>query len=215
MPTSSEIADWSSNYFAANQQRVAHVLAGPKRETWFSAETFVALNLASRPLKGNELLTEFSCWGEEQFSTVFNKVKGKAGQGVTDRKPDVVCYLPQNGDEAIDAVLELKLVLNAENPAAGLTDLKSQLLNARSLAPKAKVLGLVFIAAAPLKTPGTFDKSVRNLRTEMERLLPDAEGFSWVEGHDVSYVFRTVYTQFHYPSMTTSLALGVRELGTK
>jgi hypothetical protein len=158
------------------------------------------------------LLPEFSCWGEEQYSTVFKKVKAKAKPGATDRKPDIVCYLPKDGDDAIDALMELKLVLNKENAAAALTDLKGQLMNARLIAPSAKVLGVILFAGAPLKTPGEFDKTARSLRELTETMLPDAEGFRWVQGHDIAPVFRTVYTRFHYPSMTVSLALGVREL---
>lgn len=42
--------------------------------------------------------------------------------------------------------------------------------------------------------------------------MPDGETFAWVTGHEVESVFRSVYTGFFYPSMTVSLALGVREL---
>jgi hypothetical protein len=215
MPSSFEIADWVSNHFAANQLHTANILAGPKRETWFSAETFVALCSASRPLKEDPLLPEFSCWGEEQFATIFKKVSAKQGIGDTGRKPDIVCYLPKDGDEAIDAILELKLVLNSENPISAVNDLKAQMNNARGLSSNSKVLGLIFYAAAPYKTPGTFDKSTRDLRVAIEQILPDAEGFAWVAGHETANIFRTVYTTYHYPSMVVSLALAVRELTIK
>jgi hypothetical protein len=164
-------------------------------------------------VKNNELLPQFSCWGEQQFSTVFAKVQSNAGiSGASQRRPDVVCYLPENGEEAIDAILELKLLLNTENPASAVTELKAQMLNARQLSPKSKVLGLVFLAAAPLQTPGTFERAVTAARSEVECILSDSEGFSWISGHDFAYVFRSVYTDFHYPSMVVSLALAVREL---
>lgn len=213
MATSTELADWVSNYFAANQQRVAEVLAGPKRETWFSSESFVALSHAASPLPDNTLLPSFSCWGEQEYTTIFRNIEAQVGPGGQPRRrPDVVCYLPENGPQAIDAILELKLVLNDENPDAGLTDLKTQLVNAREFAPNARVLGLIFLAAAPQKTPGTFDTAARTLRRRIEDVMPENEGFGWVIGHDVSHVFRSVMTRFHYPSMAVSLALGVREL---
>jgi hypothetical protein len=217
MPSSADLAAWIANYFAANQQRVAEVLAGPKRETWFSAETFVALSHAAVPDPTEPILSIFSCWGEEEFKKMFSKVPAAmpAPTGAQPkRRPDVVCYSPKDGAEAIDAILELKLVLNDENPTAGLVNLKNQLQNARTMAPKAKVLGLTFFAAAPLKTPGTFETAGCSLRAEIEKQMPDNEGFAWVTGHEAVPVFRTVLTRFHYPSMTVSLGLAVRELVT-
>jgi hypothetical protein len=64
----------------------------------------------------------------------------------------------------------------------------------------------------PQKTPGTFDTKRRDLKAAIERVMPDGETFAWVTGHEVESVFRSVYTGFFYPSMTVSLALGVREL---
>ena len=189
------------------------MLAGPKQERWFSAETFIALSHAAQPVKDNEILPDFSCWGEEQFSTLFAKLQVTSGivEGIR-RRPDVVCYLPDEGELAIDAILELKLILNAEKPESALTELKAQLLNARRLGPKSKVLGLIFLAAAPLITPGTFERAIQTARSAAECVLPDSEGFSWVSGHTFACVFQGVPTDFHYPSMSVSLALGVREL---
>lgn len=214
-PSSADLAAWVANFFAANQQRTAEVLAGPKRETWFSAETFVALSHAAGPDPDEPILPIFSCWGEEEFKTVFTKVATKLAAppgGQPRRRPDVVCYLPKNGADAIHAILELKLVLNDEDPGAGLADLKTQLQNARAMSATAKVLGLTFFAAAPLKTPGTFEKASRELRARIEGVFPTNEGFTWVAGHEVAPVFRTVLTRFHYPSMAVSLGLGVIEL---
>jgi hypothetical protein len=49
MPTPAKIATRIEEYFAEHRFRTADVLAGPKRETWFSAETFVALCKAIEP----------------------------------------------------------------------------------------------------------------------------------------------------------------------
>jgi hypothetical protein len=216
IPTSAEIADWTSKYFLENQKRTAHVLAGPKRETWFSAETFVALSYAAKPLEDNEILPQFSCWGEQQFASVFAKVEADAGtpEGIR-RKPDIVCYLPENGVEAIDTIVEIKLLLNDEKPGSvleGEKGLKLQMQNARSLCPDAKVLGLVFLAAAPFISPATFDLAVKNAITEANRIFPASEGFSWVSGHEFACVFKNVPTDFHYPAMNVCLALGAVEL---
>jgi hypothetical protein len=147
---------------------------------------------------------------------VFAKVEAKAGvtPGVT-RRPDVVCFLPDSGEEAIDTILELKLLLNDEKPTSAIDDLKLQMVNARELAPNAKVLGLLFLAAAPFLTPGKFERATVAAKSESERILSNAEGFGWVSGHEFAHVFRGVYTDFHYPSMAVSLALAVRELGSR
>lgn len=213
MATTQELADWISNHFAENQHRVANALAGPKRETWFSTEIFVALNQSARPLlPPDEMLPEFSCWGEEQYSTLLNKVATTSAAGAIQRRPDVVCFLPKVGDDAVFAIIEVKLVLKNDAPAVAMQELRGQLENARAVSPGAKVLGVVFLAAAPLKTPGTFDRQCDALRASIESEILDAEGFSWVDGHQVARVFGTVYTSFHYPTMTASLALGVCEL---
>ena len=187
------------------------MLAGPKRETWFSAETFVALCSAARPLEGNELLPDFSCWGEQQFSTIFDRIEARIGDGEHRRKPDIVCYSPARGEDAIDTVIELKLILNDENPNACLGELKAQLLNARKLFPRARVLAMLFLAAAPLRTPGAFDKAVGELESSVSSLLPEREGFLWIAGHHCTPIFEQVDTGFHYPAMKVSLALGFLE----
>jgi hypothetical protein len=188
-------------------------LAGPKREAWFSAETFVALSRAAKPVKNNEFIPEFSCWGEEQFSTVLRKLQTNlVSRGAIERRPDIVCFLPEESVEAIDAILELKLLLNGEDPASSVKELKRQMQNARQISSKAKVLGLVFLAAAPLQTPATFEGNVAGVRCEVERALPEREGFTWISGHNFAPVFRNVHTDFHYPSMVVSLVLAVREL---
>lgn len=217
MPTTcAELANWIANHFAVNQQRTADVLAGPKREAWFSAETFSALCHAAPPDPSVPELPVFSCWGEDAFRSIFERVDAALPTPLgaqPRRRPDVVCYLPQNGPNAIDAIIELKLIINDENSSAALEDLRSQLQNARVFSSTAKVLGLIFVAMAPFTTPGTFDSIVRLLRSQIENSLPQAQGFRWVPGHEFMPVFRTVQTGFErYPSMSVSLSLGAIEL---
>ena len=53
-PSPSQFAGCIADYFSKNQARTAQVLAGPNRETWFSAGVFVALCRATKAMAGNE-----------------------------------------------------------------------------------------------------------------------------------------------------------------
>jgi hypothetical protein len=204
-----QIAGWIREYFSMNQARTAQVLAGPKRETWFSAETFVALCRAAKPLGDNEWVPDFSCWGEQQFSTIFKLIQATRGEGDHDRKPDIVCYRPIDGPDAVGTVIEIKLVRNHEDSQSCLGELKSQLLNARRLFPNADVLGVIFVAAAPLNTPGSFEKIIARLANTVSVLLPEDQGFTWVPDHRFTPIFKQISTQLYYPAMSVSLTLAV------
>jgi hypothetical protein len=185
------------------------VLAGPKRETWFSAETIVALCRAGRPTVENPWVPDFTCWGEQQFSTVFQSVKAKVGHGDEKRKPDIVCYRPIDGEGAVAAVLEIKLVRNDENSKPCLAELKSQLLNARTLFPNADLLGVIFFAAAPVLTPRSFEKAIESVHADVSSSLPEDRGFKWVSDPGFVSIFEQVSTGFYYPAMSVSLSLAV------
>lgn len=161
MPQPTEIADWLLDYFRTNKQRTARVLTGPKRETWFSAECFVALTGAGGPDAEMSDEGPLTYWGEVQYKTFFSRVKAPLREGSHRSKPDIICALPVMGEAAIDTVIEIKLILNDEKSDGCLSDLKKQMLNARQLFPQGKVLGVVFLACAPLITPGTFEKKIR------------------------------------------------------
>jgi hypothetical protein len=189
----------------------AQGLAGPKREAWFSAETFVALCKAAKPLDDNEWVPDFSCWGEQQFSTVFKLIKAAQEDGDHKRKPDIVCYRPIDGEDAVATVIEIKLIKNDEDSKSCLGELKSQLLNARRLFPNSDVLGMIFLAAAPLQTPRSFEKAIKRLEADVSSLLPEDQRFTWVRGHRFTPIFNQVSTQFSYLAMSVSLTLAVLE----
>jgi len=209
MPSPTEISTWIQKYFGVNQQRTAQVLTGPKRETWFSAECFVALAGALGP---DEVMSEegpLTYWGEREFATFFALVKAPLREGSHKRKPDIVCSLPIDGEEAIDTVIEVKLILNDEKPRACLSELRGQMLNARQLFPGAKVLGVIFIAAAPLITPGTFSKTVKQAASCVDATLPHNEGFQWLSDQRFQEIFAAVESGFAYPAMCVSLSMGI------
>ena len=213
IPTSSNIAKWTYKYFKKHKRRTARVLAGPKRETWFSAEMYAALCLKSSSSGDSPYCPDFSCWGEQQFSTLLAKVREEAKIiGLKKRRPDIICYLPIDKDDAIDSIIEIKLLLSNKNFRQTLGGLKKQMIDARKLSSHAKVLGMIFLVAAPYRTPGICKKSIENLQSTADSIFREQEGFSWVEGYRVISVFDKEPTNWFYPKMLVSLALGVIEL---
>jgi hypothetical protein len=211
MPSANDIARWTREYFQQAQQRTVHVLAGPKRETWFSAELFVALSSQATPHAIDLGFPSFAIYGEQEYATVFTSVLAASPTYHARRRPDIVVYEPGVGINAILAVIELKVVLEGENPARAMADLDIQLRAARLLAPNATVLGLVFLAAVPFKTPGTFARTRAAVRQSVEAALP-ATDYDWVAGYDLVDVFPPTPTEFLYPALSVPLAIGIREL---
>jgi len=213
MPTARQIAFWISRYFAEHRCRTADVLTGPKRETWFSAETFVALHKAITPHDEFPDFPQFSCWGEQQYKTVFELLKSSCPTvGEVKRKPDVVCYNTEDGPEAVAAVIEIKLVLSDENANSCLAELKGQLLNAALLFPGADIVGLIFFATAPFLTPKTLELASDQLTAGIKATFPELEGFQSVPGFELRPVFQLVPTSFVFPKMSVCLSLAALHL---
>jgi hypothetical protein len=212
MPQPTEISTWIQEYFKANKQRTAQVLTGPKRETWFSAECFVALAGAGGPNAEMSKEGPLTYWGEREFAIFFASVEAPLREGDHKRKPDIVCSLPITGEEAIDTVVEVKLILNDEAPGGCVSELSGQMLNARQLFPGAKVLGVIFIAAAPLITPGTFSNRIRQAESCVDAALPHDRGFRWLSDQHFREIFAGVESGFAYPAMSVSLSMGILTL---
>ena len=118
-----------------------HIVTGPKRETWFTAESIAAL---SRAQSGNQS-RGFIIFGEKNYSTILRDLKLKASsrKGLS-KIPDIVGY--SFGKETIAFVLEAKLVDELDNDKAItiLEDLRDQLLRAKALLPSTTVIGMVY-----------------------------------------------------------------------
>ena len=213
VPTARQIAVWIAKYFAESRCRTADVLTGPKRETWFSAETFVALNKAITPHDEFPEFPNFSCWGEQQYKTIFELLKGHVPTvGHAKRKPDVVCFNTDDGPEAVVAVIEIKLVLNDENAKSCLGELKEQIQNAALMFPDADILGLIFFATAPFLTPRTLELASNDLLEGIEETFPEADGFRTITGFELRSIFELVPTSFVFPKMSVSLSLAALHL---
>jgi hypothetical protein len=147
-----------------------HIVNGPKRETWFTAETIAALSRRSPA----SLSAGFRVYGEESYSCLaailneYGLAAGSASSGDSDewrRIPDVTVTQGLCNDEASTiTIIEAKLVspvsertgdevemlsdFDSQVKALGNTakcdGLLDQLDRARRLVPVAHVFGLVF-----------------------------------------------------------------------
>jgi hypothetical protein len=141
LPKAAQIVQTIQSYFYKKRKHTARILSGPKRETWFSAECFVAL--AQRRISDEGPLTH---WGERTHQTIANRLKAQSEVGMSDMVPNVALILPVDGQDAVGMIIENKLILAGETPDTVLGSLKKQMVNAEQLWPGASVVGLVFIA---------------------------------------------------------------------
>lgn len=215
-PTPERLAIWIAQYFAEHRSRTADVLSGPKRETWFSAETYVALCKAIAPDDEFADFPSFSYWGEQEYKTMFEVLESECPTaGDLKRKPDIVCYNTLEGPEAVASVIEIKLVRNDEKLTSCLTKLKAQVSNASSLFPGADIVGIVFFATAPFLTPETLESASMKLKERIKTIFPKAEGFLPIAGFELRPIFHLEPTSFHYPKMYTSLSAAVLHLPSR
>ena len=206
MPTAHEFVQWISEHFQANKARVASIVSGPKRETWFSAETIAALNHRIEPHPDNSFFPTFACYGEQEYNTVFSSLGVDRADGGGRKRPDVVIYSPDIGLSAILAIIEMKLCLRGDKHESTLNDLHDQMENAHSLCPEANIIGLVFFIDAPFLTPDTCAKGFRAVEQSLEKIFP-APIFKYVEGFSGTFIVPLIEPQFVYPAFYTSVAL--------
>jgi hypothetical protein len=208
MPTQVQIASWLYQHLVAQPERVARVLAGPKRETWFSTEFFIAVSsmTASQPPASG--LPDFSCYGEQNYATIMNLLRAQAPAQYGSHRPDLVIQDWVGGINPA-AIIEVKLILKDENPKSELQKLASQLNAAKTAFPQANVLGIALLAHAPHSTPSTFSSAESDFKKALLAALPQPN-FDWVTGFDVKQVFLAAQTGFKYPNMSVSLSMAVR-----
>jgi hypothetical protein len=129
-----------AKWFERDKKHLVDVVAGPKREHWFNAEAYVALSHRAR-------LGTFVMWGEQEWRTVMGK-SAEAPVEKLKKKADLIAFRKSKGPEAVEFVIESKLICNSVSKSKtkdGLTDLRRQLLGARSCFPNAGMIGLLYI----------------------------------------------------------------------
>lgn len=190
-------------------QHTVNILSGPKRETWFSAEMFVAIS-ALQP-KGSKRKTsrsvKFAVYGEQSLSTLDKRLTGL-------KRPDIVVFDPSKlqgspKDPAVSTLIEVKLFRTNENNIKEINTLASQLESAANTITTATVAGVVFVASVPVRTPGLHQRAVDEIRQAMEQALPDAD-YEWVDGHDLAELIPLMPTSFAYPDTNVAINMGVR-----
>jgi hypothetical protein len=125
-------------------------------------------------------------------NTQLKAILAKSDDGNQGWRPDIVCYRPIDGMEAVSTVLEIKLIRNDEDSKPCLGALKIQMRNARTIFPDADVLGVIYLAAAPALTPGSFEKAIETLDHNVLSSLPNDEGFTRVTGQQSVAIFAQV-----------------------
>lgn len=134
-------------HFITRQQLVADILAGPRREGWFNAESFVALSTISSP-------ETFTVYGEQCYANIPRCLAGT-------RIPDLVGYTP---DESVAFIIEAKLFFRRDSDNQRnkqLHRLIEQMLEAKRQCPSAPAVGLIHLACLssdPLKKKARSDK---------------------------------------------------------
>ena len=211
MPTPTEMADWIVAHLLVDPARVADVLAGPKREGWFNSEAFVALSRRTEPDAAFPGAPTFACYGEREYGTIMASLTAAAPTVYGRRRPDVVVFDGNAGPQGVIAIIETKLFVAGENPTAELQRLDQQLGAVRQVLPHAAAIGLVLVAEAPYRTPGTTSKVLGGVRQACDTLLP-APRYAWLPCHDLTATDLVHATSFQYPAMTVSLSAGFRQL---
>jgi hypothetical protein len=212
MPKVEKVVQTIQSYFYKKRKHTARILSGPKRETWFSAECFVAL--AQRQISAEGPLTH---WGELCHRTIAKKLNAQSlntqsRTGSFAKVPDVAVILPIEGKKAVGMIIENKLILADEKPGAILKSLKQQMLNAEKLWPTISVVGLVFIAGVTHTKHAKFNKFEKEIVTNVESLFAGVPTFRWIFPGRVHRIFDGAETEFAYPAMHFSLALCSFEL---
>ncbi|HEY1987573.1 MAG TPA: hypothetical protein VGG85_19315 [Terracidiphilus sp.] len=192
-------------HFITRQQLVADILAGPRREGWFNAESFVALSAISSP-------ETFTVYGEQCYANIPRCLAGT-------RIPDLVGYTP---DESVAFIIEAKLFFrrdSANQRKKQLRRLVEQMLEAKRQCPSAPAIGLVHLACLssdPLKKKArgdnvgfrvTADSLCVKLTKEFEAELK-AVPSTWLEPLRILTPLLGKKTTFDYPSVHVWFGMG-------
>ena len=193
------------DHFAAKQQLVVDVLAGPRREGWFNAESFVALGTIST--------TEtFTVYGEQCYANMPTCVAGT-------RIPDIVGYTP---DESAAFVIEAKLFFRRDSDShrkKQLHRLVEQIKEAKRQCPSAPSIGLIHLACLssdPIRKKAKTDtvgfrispeslcaKIMRETEAELK-----AVSSTWLKPVQIMTSLQGKMTSFGYPSVGVWFGMG-------
>ena len=146
-------------HFNAKQQQVADVLAGPRREGWFNAESFVALNAIST-------CDTFTVYGEQCYSNIPECLTSR-------RIPDLDGYV---SEKKVAFLIEAKLLFRRDNETKRrklLHRLVTQLQEGKQRCPKVPVVGLLHLACLS-SDPTNHKRKGANRKVEAGvRITPD------------------------------------------
>jgi hypothetical protein len=192
-------------HFKAKQQQVVDILAGPRREGWFNAESFVALGTVCTP-------ETFTVYGEQCYANIPKCIAGT-------RIPDIVGYTP---DESVAFIVEAKLFFRRDSASRRkkqLYGLVEQIQEAKRQCPNAPAIGLIHLACLSsdpiqkkVKTDSagsrvTPDNLCAKIMRETEAELKAAP-FTWLKPVHILTPIRGTMTSFGYPSVGVWFGMG-------
>ena len=209
MPTAQEIVAFIGTHLAQNAERVVNIAIGPRREGWFNAEAFVAINTNANILSADS----FAAYGEESIGTVFSKVGIRpSGDSEEGKIPDLVGYGINHGGHDVSFVIEAKVLysIDQDDGAAVLTSLDQQVRRAKTFFPHAICIGIVYAVAVAGKGCAQPEPFFTRVSAAMMSALTEPT-YAWCT-NAVECVpnLHLRATTLPYPSSTLSLGLGGR-----
>jgi hypothetical protein len=175
-----EAVQYIEKWFQRDTEHLVNVVAGPRREAWFNAEAYVALSHRAR-------YKTFVMWGEQEWQTVVGRSVAAAFKELKEKKPDLIGFDGKEGPEAIQFVIESKVIYNGDGTTAvnkTLEDLRRQLLRSMSVTPRASAIGVLYLVwqggqGTPTKKPRKGDEHnpepelvFKPKPVEMAKLIP-------------------------------------------
>ena len=193
------------DHFTAKQQLVVDILAGPSREGWCNAESFVEWNAISTG-------ETFTIYGEQCYANVPRCVAGT-------RIPDIVGYTPQG---SVAFVVEAKLFFRRDSGSHRkklLRRLIEQVQEAKRHCPDAPAVGLIHLvclSSDPLRKKAKTDKVGFRVSPESlcAKIMRETEAelnpvhSTWLKPVQILTPINGKMTSFAYPSVGVWFGMG-------
>jgi hypothetical protein len=191
--------------FETKAKDVANVLAGPRREGWFNAESLIALS------KQSSLKLKMA-YGEQGYRKICKGVSGKTTKGKRRRIPDLVLYNWKNEPLVI---IEAKLVYRSDTAKKRdelIRELADQILEAKNCCPIATCVGIVYLISRTSDRPRkhvrqTTDRFCFEIKTKLEDLLKSMQ-YNWVREPSILPRLNPRATSFTNVGVSVWLGLG-------
>ncbi len=199
------ITDW----LEGEAQHVADIVAGPKREQWFNAESFAALWRYNN-------IDQFVVYGEQTYSTILKETpfRDALNDESKSKLPDIVAFTPIEGNKYdIPFVVEAKVISRNESESkrkASLEKLREALTGAKGICGNAAAVGIVYLVAIAGEKVDPLP-----FFNEIGRQIDDVfvnESLVWLRKPAALHGLHLRATSFAYPACHVSVGLAAFHL---